>query len=99
MLAPQETELLAKLLFVDALRRERGGHLKFDELFSGLRPGAAGFDAFFTLQRAPLDMSVEEALADALEEGTAETLAPEHPRLAEYIRLARQRSAKRARSA
>jgi hypothetical protein len=99
MLTPAETELLAKLLFVDALRRERGGHPKFEALFRGLRPGAAGFDAFFTLQRAPLDMSVEEALADALDEGTAETLATEHPRLAEYLRLARQRGAKRARSA
>lgn len=98
MLAPTELELLAKLLFVDALRRERGRHPTFESLFNGLQPGAAGFDAFFTLKRTPLDMSVEDALADALDEGTAETLANEHPRLAEYIRLARERSAKRARS-
>lgn len=99
MLTPAELELLAKLLFVDALRRERGGHPKFEALFGRMQAGSAGFDTFFTLHRTPLDTSVEDALADALEEGTAETLAPEHPRLAEYIRLARQRSAGRARSA
>ena len=99
MLTPAETELLAKLLFVDALRRERGGHPKFEALFSGLRPGASGFDAFFTLQRTPLDMSLEDAMSDALDAGTAETLANEHPRLAEYLRIARDRSAAKARRA
>jgi hypothetical protein len=99
MLTPAELELLAKLLFVDALRRERGGHPKFEALFSGLKPGTAGFDAFFTLQRTPLDTSVEDALSDALDEGTADSLVNEHPRLAEYIRIARERSARRARSA
>lgn len=99
MLTPSETELLAKLLFVDALRRERGGHPEFEALFSGLQPGAAGFDAFFTLRRTPLDTSVEDALADALDAGTADTLAGEHPRLAEYLRIARDRSAAKARRA
>jgi hypothetical protein len=99
MLTPQETELLAKLLFVDALRRERGGHPEFAALFAGLQPGAAGFDAFFTLRRTPLDTCVEDALADALDEGTADTLAQAQPRLAEYIRMARDRRASRARSA
>lgn len=103
MLTPAEMELLAKLLFVDALRRERGGHPKFEALFAGLRPGTAGFDAFFTLRRTPLDTSVEDALADALDEGGATTLvnelAVDHPQLAEYLRIARDRRATRARSA
>jgi hypothetical protein len=103
MLSPAETELLAKLLFVDALRRERGAHPMFEALFGGLRPGEAGFNAFFTLRRTPLDTSVEEALSDALDEGTANTLlnelAAHQPRLAEYLRIARDRRATRARSA
>lgn len=99
MLSPAEMELLAKLLFVDALRRERGAHPKFEALFAGLQPGEAGFDAFFSLKRTPLDNSVEDALSDALDEGNASTLAADHPRLAEYLRIARERSAARARSA
>ena len=104
MLTPAEMELLAKLLFADALRRERGGHPKFEALFGGLRPSVAGFDALFTLRRTPLDTSVEDALSDALDdEGSASSLANEltadHPRLAEYLRIARQRRAARASSA
>jgi hypothetical protein len=70
-----DVELLVKMLFLDVLRRERGRDETFNAVFKGLATTGEYFDSLWSLVRVPIDMSVEDAIADAVDSGTVDSLA------------------------
>ena len=65
-----ELDRLAKILFLDVLRRERGSETGFVDVFGDIEIIEAYFDAHWALQRVPLDMSIDIAIEDAIASGT-----------------------------
>jgi hypothetical protein len=52
----EDFDLLAKILFLDILKRERGSAPGFGGVFAGMEIAEEYFDSHWTLQRVPLDM-------------------------------------------
>lgn len=73
-LAEKGLDRLIKLLFLDVLRREQISEPRFHDIFDGLQISEAYFDLLWTIQRPPLDMSVDIAIADALASGTIDEI-------------------------
>jgi len=69
-LAHGDLDLLAKILFLDVLRRERGAEPGFVDVFVHMEITEAYFNAHWILHRAPLDMSIDIAIEDAIASGT-----------------------------
>jgi len=65
-----DLDRLAKILFLDVLRRERGSEPGFVGVFGEIKFTEAYFDAHWVLQRAALDMSIDIAIEDAIASGT-----------------------------
>lgn len=65
-----DLDRLAKILFLDVLRRERGSETGFVDVFADMKNIEAYFDAHWVLQRVPLDMSIDIAIEDAVASGT-----------------------------
>lgn len=65
-LTASDYESIVKLLFLDVLKRESESVGGFDLVFFDFALSESYFDSLWTLQRVPLDMSVEIALKDSL---------------------------------
>jgi len=66
----EDFDLLAKILFLDVLKRERGTAPSFGDVFASMEITEAYFDSHWTLQRVPLDMAFDFASGDAIASGT-----------------------------
>jgi len=73
-LSSNDYESIVKLLFLDILKRELKEDSRFEIIFFDFSISDSYFDLFWTLQRIPLDMSVEIALQDSLATGTLDLL-------------------------
>jgi hypothetical protein len=69
-----DVELLTKLLFLDVLGRERQANKAFSFVFGDLSISAEYFDRLWIIERVRVDMSVEDAISDAIETGTVQTV-------------------------
>lgn len=69
-----DVELLAKILFLDTLLRERNSEVGFKKAFVDLAITENYFNSLWTLQRTQLDMSIEIAIEDAVASGTIDSI-------------------------
>lgn len=74
LLQREDFELLVKLLFLDTLTRECTDDKAFSQVFPRLYISAEYFDALWELERALIDSTVDDAIADALASGTLQAL-------------------------
>jgi hypothetical protein len=74
LLSHSDVELLTKLLFLDALNRERKSDNAFLSVFDGLSISGEYFDFLWTIKRVRVDMSVEDAISDAIETGSVQAV-------------------------
>lgn len=65
-----DLDVLIKIFFLDTLLRERSSSNEFGKTFPEMTISASFFDAFWSLQRIQLDMSIEIAIEDSIESGT-----------------------------
>lgn len=93
ILQHSDMEELVKILFLDALHRERGEHELFSDLFPGLTPTVEYFDSLWTLARVMLDMSIEDAMEDARITGSLDAISSGNPRVDEFLTIVRSRGA------
>jgi hypothetical protein len=88
-----EAATLVKLLFVDALIRERSSAAGFADVFGLLNVTVADFDMRWSVGQVPLDFSVEYAISDALMTGTLDALiAQAGPELGKKLDIYRERA-------
>lgn len=93
LLQHSDVEELVKILFLDSLRRERGPHELFNDLFPLLRPTIAYFDSLWTLNRIRLDMSIEDAVEDALLSGGLGASPSGNAKIDEFFEIVKRRGA------
>lgn len=93
LLQHSDVEELVKVLFLDVLLRERGSHAEFANLFPMLVRTAEYFDVLWMLERVDLDMSIEDAIEDALITGSLGALSSGNARINEFLAIVKSRSA------
>jgi hypothetical protein len=76
VLLRSDVDALVKLLFVDMVKRERSGEVAFRFLFGDMPVTTDSFDSNWGLSRIPLDMTVEDALDDAVQSGSINSMLP-----------------------
>lgn len=92
-----DVDLLTKLLFLDMLHRERSMEKQFPSIFPDFILKDSYFDSLWLLQRIRLDMSMEDAIDEAIEAKTLDSLLGRgNERIDEVIKLTLQRKQKRA---
>jgi len=90
--SPEEMETFVKVLFLDALRRERGDSEEFEHVLPALQTTRDFFDSLWSLRRVEIDMTVEVAIADAAATGTLDKIAPTgSERVDEWLKVLRKR--------